>query len=129
MNDTIFSNVPDDDLIDIADLHNPPVPAVNTNECEDVGSIENTNRRRKKCVAFSFGLTNARSLRRKVGSLADFFREMRLSFCMITETWFHQSDALESFLSARKNDHDLSFVLKNQKRKGPSSRNATTLIP
>ena len=74
------------------------------------------NNGRRKSKDFLFGLTNARSLGHKFGSLAEVFDEMGLSFAIVTETWFCDSRSLEDFREECKNEYGLLMQLKNKEK-------------
>ena len=58
--------------------------------------------------------TNARSLGKKIISLADCFEEKGLTLCTLTETWFKTNDELPQLLENLENEHGITAVLRNR---------------
>ena len=75
-----------------------------SSNCNEEHPLEemNTEKRSRRAVDFSFGITNARSLWHKIDSLVDFFTELELSFAVVTETWFHTGEKLHGLQSIDK---------------------------
>ena len=68
-----------------------------------------------------FGLTNARSLWRKLPSLYDLFEEVGLAFSIVTETWFYSSPALDRVQNDALHGHGLDMI--NYTRKPEKQKN------
>lgn len=71
---------------------------------------------------FSFGITNARSLWSKMFSLYDFFVELELHCCIICETWFYDSPALEKLKCDALEGHSIGMIDYVRKREGNKNR-------
>ena len=55
-------------------------------------------------------------------ALYDFFEELKLSCCIICETWFYDSPALENLLRDARTGHQLEMINYVRKRQGKKNR-------
>lgn len=73
--------------------------------------------------------TNARSLRPKITSLIDSFRELDLTYAIITETWFSDGDKLQSEAENLLLGHGLnSFTLNRPPGRAGNSHGGVAII-
>ena len=78
--------------------------------CIDSGEIRKIN--------LCFGITNARSLWKKLPSLADHFEDLELDFAIITETWFYKTPALDKLVCDADREHNLGMINNIRTRRG-----------
>ena len=84
-------------------------------------NLEEIEKTHARCIDFCFGLTNARSLWRKLDSLHDYFSELGQSFAIVTETWFYSGPELDRFTADAKSEFGLSFINNCRKRSSHSN--------
>ena len=86
--------------------------------CESSSSVSVDDNDGRKYNCFSFSLSNACSLAKKVGSLIDLFREKKLHAAMINETWFKNDRDTAWEIEDIKNAEKIEFICKNRGRRG-----------
>ena len=89
-----------------------------------IDSNKNKNKQDRppiKKIDFAYGLTNARSLWSKIGSLADYFYEHELAVAVVAETWFYKSRELEELQTKAGADHGLHFIDRMRTKRGSAN--------
>ena len=86
-----------------------------TNKSTSVDSFINGS---KKHNELRFSLSNARSLAKKMTSLIDMFREKKLHFALVTETWLQSTRETENELLDIKHAEKIEFICRNRGRRG-----------
>ena len=80
---------------------------VNPVRIEDGNDLNNYDRKK---IQLCFGITNARSLWKKMISLADNMSELELGLCIVTETWFYNSPALDRLVCDAEHGQALGMI-------------------
>ena len=71
---------------------------------------------------------NARSLGRKLISLADCFEEKSLTLCTLTETWFKNDDNLSKTLDDFENEYGITAIVRNRPQAAANGANYGGLL-
>ena len=89
---------------------NPNITVENARIHGENNIVLNVPDRNKKNITLCFAVTNARSLWKKVESLADAFKDLELDVAVITETWFYKSPALDKLVCDAEQGEALGFI-------------------
>ena len=74
----------------------------------------NSQPKRASSLDLNYINTNARSLRPKITSMIDAFRELDLTFAVVTETWFTDGDRLQKESEDLLLGHGLNCIARNR---------------
>ena len=61
-------------------------------------------------------------------SLYDYFKELDLAFCVVTETWFYECEALNGLSSDAKNGHNLCSIHRYRRSKGANGGGGVSIF-
>lgn len=84
-------------------------------EYDELPDIEESRSSTPDCIFnFNFLTINARSIKPKITSLVDYFHELNICACTVSETWLKDGVDLEKFKIDLEGKHRLKILLRNR---------------